>query len=246
MDTNEERVDAVVLDNGAGYPARAFRIRDGQPVLLTIEPRGVPGRAATREAPLATETISLREEELGVRKRAVPAGEVEIRKEVVTEYRTTEVPVQREEISVERRPVEGPPVEGRELSDLPIADMSEGETICIPVREEEVIGEKRPVVREEIEVSERAVIETEHVAGTVEQEEVRIEREGDVDVRGSGRETRAAGREHRWVDNRCTDCGETRVWLSVPNKEGTAFGTLFLVRSCVGQNEQGGSRWRHE
>ncbi len=195
VDTDEERVDAIVLDNGAEYPARAFRIRDGQPVLLTAEPRGVPERAVTPEAPVEAETIPLREEELRVRKRAMPAGEVEIRKEVVTEYRTIEVPVQREEIIVERRPagersVEGRPVEGRELADLPVAelaDLAEGETIRIPVREEEVVIEKRPVIREEVEVSKRRVTETEQVAGTVQREEVRVEREGDVRLRDTER-----------------------------------------------------------
>ena len=71
------------------------------------------------------ETLQLREEELAARRRTVEAGEVEIRKEVVTETRTVEVPVRREQLVIERRdgrgtvgePIrvplsEGPPEDG--------------------------------------------------------------------------------------------------------------------------------------
>ena len=114
-----------------------------------------------------------------------------------------EVPVTREEVYIERHPVEG-----REVSDRPIG---EGETIRVPVREEEVTVEKRPVVREEIEIGKRQVEETQRVSGTVRREEARIEREGDVNVRGTSQERKGVDHEHRWADDRCVDCGQTRV-----------------------------------
>ena len=43
--------------------------------------------------------------------------------------------------------------------------------------------EKRPVVKEEVTVGKRVVQDTEHVGGEVRKEEVRVEREGDVDIR---------------------------------------------------------------
>jgi uncharacterized protein (TIGR02271 family) len=46
--------------------------------------------------------------------------------------------------------------------------------------------EKQPVVKEEVTVGKRAVQDTERVGGEVRKEQVRVEREGDVDVRGSG------------------------------------------------------------
>jgi uncharacterized protein (TIGR02271 family) len=52
------------------------------------------------------------------------------------------------------------------------------------VREERVTVEKRPVVKEEVTVGKRVVAGTERVGGEVRREEVRIEREGDVDIRG--------------------------------------------------------------
>ena len=120
-------------------------------------------------------TVQLREEELRASKQSVEAGEVEIRKDVVSEQRTIDVPVTREEVVVERHPVD------RRESDRPIG---EGETIRVPVREEQVSVEKRPVVTEEIEIGKRQVTETQRVSDTVRREEAVIDREGDVDVGG--------------------------------------------------------------
>jgi len=142
-------------------------------------------------------TVQLREEELLAQKRDVEAGAVNVRTDVVSEQRTLEVPVTREEVYVERRPVEG-----REVSDRPIG---EGETIRVPVYEEEVTAEKRPVVREEITVGKQAVEETERVSGTVRREEARVERTGDVEVQGG---TPRVPHEHRYTEGRCVDCGE--------------------------------------
>jgi len=119
-------------------------------------------------------TVELREEELRARKEMVETGAVELGKEVVSEQRTLDVPVTREEVVVERHPVQGRP------SDRPIGA---GETIEIPVREEHVELEKQAVVYEEVEVGKRQVQDTERVSGTVRREEARVEREGDVTVR---------------------------------------------------------------
>jgi uncharacterized protein (TIGR02271 family) len=120
-------------------------------------------------------TVELREEELRARKTPVQAGEVGLHKEVVSEQKTMDVPVTREEAVVERRPVD------RRPADRPIG---EDESIKVPLREERVEVEKRPVVTEEVEVGKRPVQETERVSGTVRREEARVEGEGDVDVRG--------------------------------------------------------------
>ncbi len=125
-------------------------------------------------APQTGERVELREEELRAQKRPVEAGEVEVRKDVVSEQRTMEVPVTREEVYVERHPVEG-----REVADRPVG---EGENIRVPVREEEVTVEKQPVVREELEIGKRPVQETEQISDTVQREVVDIDREGRIDV----------------------------------------------------------------
>ena len=118
--------------------------------------------------------IQVREEELQAHKQLVEAGEVRVRKEVVTEHRTLEVPVQREEVVIERHAPTGEPG---------ASDIRPGEEIRIPVRKEQVTVEKRPVVKEEVTVGKRVVQGTEQVGGEVRREKVRVEREGDVDVR---------------------------------------------------------------
>ena len=50
------------------------------------------------------ERVQLREEQLEVNKQPVQTGEVGIRKEVVTEQKSINVPVNREEVVIERRP----------------------------------------------------------------------------------------------------------------------------------------------
>jgi uncharacterized protein (TIGR02271 family) len=59
-----------------------------------------------------------------------------------------------------------------------------GESITVPVREEQVNVVKQPMVTEEVEVGKRKVRDAEHVSDTARREEARIEREGDVEVRG--------------------------------------------------------------
>ena len=86
-----------------------------------------------------------------------------------------DVPVTREEVHVERRPVE------RRAADRPIDD-TEDETIRVPVREERVEVEKKPVVYEEVGVAKRTTQETKRVSDTVRREELRTDKEGDVDI----------------------------------------------------------------
>ena len=121
------------------------------------------------------ERIQLHEEELQAQKQPVETVAARIRKEVVTEYRTMEIPVQREEVVIERHAPTGEPG---------ASDLRPGEEIRVPVRKEQVTVEKRPVVKEEVTVGKRVVEGTERVGGEVRREEVRVEREGDVDIRG--------------------------------------------------------------
>jgi len=136
--------------------------------------------AATTHTGGADRKIELREEEMHAHTRPVEAGEVKVRKEVVTEHKSVEVPVRREEVVVERHAATGKTRAG---------EIREGEEIRVPVMEEEVVVEKTPVVKEEVTVGKRVVHDTERVAGEVKKEQVRVDREGDVDVRGAGGDT---------------------------------------------------------
>lgn len=135
------------------------------------------------------ERLQLREEQLDIEKRQVKAGEARIRKEVVTEQRSVDVPVTREELVVERRPGSG-----REAS---AGDIGDDEEIRIPLMEEEVDVQKRAVVREEVSLGKRKVQETKKVSDTVRREEARVEPVYQGKERRRRREVSYSGPERR-------------------------------------------------
>ena len=118
--------------------------------------------------------LQLRQEQLQVYKQPVQTGEVGIRKEVVTEQQSIDVPVTHEEVYIERRAGSG------QVSDTPIG---EGGTIRVPVSAEQVNVSKQTVETGEVSVGKRAVQETRRVTDTVRHEEARIE-ENDTGVQG--------------------------------------------------------------
>jgi uncharacterized protein (TIGR02271 family) len=140
-----------------------------------LQRHGAYDRTSMAAAGHTGQTMQVREEELHARKQPVQTGEVRVRKDVVTEHKTLEVPVQREEVVVERRPASG---------QASGCDIRAGEEIRIPVTEEQVHLEKEAVVKEEVTVGKRKVQDTEQVAGTVRKEQVRVEQEGNVDIQG--------------------------------------------------------------
>jgi uncharacterized protein (TIGR02271 family) len=105
------------------------------------------------------------EEELRAGTREREAGEVGVRKTVRTERERLEVPTRREEVTVDRVPVEG------EASETEIGD----DEVSIPVTEEEVVVEKRPVAKEEIRIRKDVVEDTEVVEEDVRKEEVDVD-----------------------------------------------------------------------
>jgi uncharacterized protein (TIGR02271 family) len=116
--------------------------------------------------------VPLASEELETAKRERKAGEVRVTKEVTTEEKQVSVPVTREEVYVERTPVEGSPPAGQ-------GAFQEG-TISVPVHEEEVEIRKRPVVREEVRVGKVRREGEQRAEAEVRHEEARIDREGDT------------------------------------------------------------------
>jgi len=177
------RVIVTVKADGRYDEALAILRRHGASDRATAQAHvGASQTHATRQGELtgtAGQRMELREEELRARKQEVEKGEVRVRKEVVTEHKTLDVPVKREEVVIERHCVTGQPSAN-------VTDLRPGDEIRVPVKEEQVHVEKTPVVKEEVTVGKRQIQETEHVAGTVRKEEVRVEREGDVNVRTKG------------------------------------------------------------
>jgi stress response protein YsnF len=65
-----------------------------------------------------------------------------------------------------------------------LVELAENEVIRIPLYTEQVFIEKRPVVAEEVLVSKRNIQEIRRYTDTVRREEARLEREGNVIIRG--------------------------------------------------------------
>ena len=136
----------------------------------------IAGRPAAREARDENEVrVQRTEEELraGVRQRE--AGSVNVRKRVRTDHERLRVPKRREEVSVERVPVEESRPSGRGNA-TPGVESTEDE-IRIPIVEEEVVVEKRPVVKEEIRLRKNIVEEEEIVQEDVRKEEIEVDDE---------------------------------------------------------------------
>jgi len=119
--------------------------------------------------------IQLRGEVLRTFRERVQKGEVRLRKEVVTENQTVQVPVSREELVIERTAPTG-------HSSANVGEIGTDQEIRVPLSEERARVEKQPVVNEEVRVGKRAVQNTENVSQDVRHEELRVDKEGDVEV----------------------------------------------------------------
>ncbi|HKV83696.1 MAG TPA: PRC and DUF2382 domain-containing protein [Ktedonobacterales bacterium] len=129
--------------------------------------------------------VPVREEELIARKTQQEAGRVHVSKDVVEEQQTLNVPVTREEVRVERVPVQG------QSGDIG-PDAFQDRDIDVPVMGEQVTAEKRAKVNEEIHLHKRAVTENQQVSDTVRKERVNVEgidNQGDVPLDASERDT---------------------------------------------------------
>lgn len=131
--------------------------------------------------------LRLREEQLDVSKNKVQAGEVQVRKEIIEEQKTVNVPVSHEEIVIERRAVN---------NDSTSTPVGADETIRIPVSEEQVEVHKNTVVTGEVDIHKREVQDTEQVKDTVKREEARVDKTGDVKVDASDELLRDHSRMH--------------------------------------------------
>ena len=114
--------------------------------------------------------LTVSEEELAVGKRTVAAGEVGVQKRVETEHVRETVPVMREEVTVERRPVTGTGT-AAEIRD---------DEIRVPLSQEEVTVQKRVVPKEELVIKKHQVQGEEVVEDDVRRERAEVVHTGDV------------------------------------------------------------------
>ncbi|WP_239702968.1 MULTISPECIES: DUF2382 domain-containing protein [unclassified Mammaliicoccus] len=112
------------------------------------------------------ESVQLHEERLNVDKENVETGDASVDKHVVEEEQEFDVPVEREEVTIERRPVNEKVDEDFNAND--------DDSVHIPLHEERVKVDKENVVSEEIVIKKNKVQDTEHVSEKVRHEEADI------------------------------------------------------------------------
>ena len=111
--------------------------------------------------------LERREERLTVDKETQQAGSVHVGKHVEEDVQSVDVPVTREEVTIDRQSVDRP-ASGEAFTE---------DSIDVPVYEERVETGKEARVVEEIEVGKTATTDTAHVEDTVRREEFDIEDE---------------------------------------------------------------------
>lgn len=127
-----------------------------------------------RRAYQTPDRLQLLEERLVVNKDRFKAGSVQIGKRVETHQESVSVPLQREEVVIERHAVsDARPVEGVVLG--------EGtQTMNVDLEAERANVSKQAYVTEEISVGKRSVTETQTVTDTVGREVLDVNKTGDV------------------------------------------------------------------
>jgi len=134
--------------------------------------------------PTTDDAMTRSEEELTVGTRQREAGRARLRKYVVTEMVTKTVPVQREEVRVEREPI----TDANRGDALDGPDISEEEHEVV-LHEDEVVVDKQAVAKERVRLGKETVTEDQQVNEQVRKEQ--IETDG-LDVADTeGRERRA-------------------------------------------------------
>ena len=111
--------------------------------------------------------IRLNEERLDIDKREVERGEARVRKTVETQHVRQNVPVEREEVTVERRPLAAD-------ADIGDADIGEDE-IRVPLRGEELVVNKRVVPTEEVVIRKKVVRDEEVVEADLAKERLEVD-----------------------------------------------------------------------
>jgi uncharacterized protein (TIGR02271 family) len=171
---NEVVGDQVFEDEVVGTEAERIDAADSTGQEIT-DTGYVDRRPADADTP---NRVQLFGEVLRVHKERINQREVRVRKDVVTENQTIEVPVMREELVLERVSVSG-------NTPAPSANIGRGQEIRVPLSEEKVRLEKQPVVTEEVNVGKREVAGVETVSADVQHEELRVDPDPEIPKRSA-------------------------------------------------------------
>ena len=115
------------------------------------------------------------EERLNVQKDKVQTGEARLRKYVVTDTETVEVPVTREEVRVERTPISE-----EEAANLKGNIDEAGQEASVTLNEERVSVNKETVPVEKVSLNKEQITETERHTEELRKEQIDSDVDGDV------------------------------------------------------------------
>src|SRR5215208_403155 len=170
------------LDYGTGYTDTAAQGRTTEDVDL---PAGVG--AGDREAGYdrtgrtSDDAMTRSEEELQVGTETRERGRARLRKYVTTEQEQVTVPVQREEVRVEREPITDANLDAATSG----PDLTESEHEVV-LHEERPVVDKEVVPRERVRLDTDTVTEERQVGEQIRKEQIEVD-EGDTDVRDDRR-----------------------------------------------------------
>jgi uncharacterized protein (TIGR02271 family) len=139
----------------------------------TVTATGDAGAADTGHdvsGPSTDDAMTRSEEELRVGTASRERGRVRLRKYVVTEEVQQTVPVQREEVRVEREPITDANID--RATDGPAISDEEHEMV---LHEEEVVTEKRAVPKERIRLEKDTVTDEQEVSDEVRKERIDVD-----------------------------------------------------------------------
>jgi uncharacterized protein (TIGR02271 family) len=121
-------------------------------------------------------------EELDVQRRKMEAGRVRINKVVREHEELVDEPLLREEVIIERVPI-------NRFVEEPIPLRSEGDTIIVSLLEEVVVVEKRLMLKEELRITVRRVEAHKPISVTLRSEEATVEHIASQESHGEKPET---------------------------------------------------------
>jgi uncharacterized protein (TIGR02271 family) len=120
--------------------------------------------------PTTDEAMTRSEEELRVGTQTRERGRARLRKYVVTEDQQVTVPVQREQVRVEREPITDANLDA--ATSGPAISEEEHE---VTLREEQVVVDKRAVPKERVRLDTETVTEERQVAEEIRKEQIEVE-----------------------------------------------------------------------
>ena len=147
-----------------------LRLAEGPAAIPAVAPApvGATGADAARQREhTGQQALTRSEEELEVDTKQVPRGQAGVRKRVVTQQQHRTVPVEREELRVQREPI--PAGEGD--SD---AEVSADER-TIQLHEEQPVVDKRVVPKERVRIGKQVVRDQEQISEPVRKEQIEVE-----------------------------------------------------------------------